>query len=518
MEFVMRHGSLWWRCAVAQSQLREIEILVRARYPILYIVSWEEPRVDEALAMVAQARNKKLFVWTLTRGLRPYGAARGDDDSRDPMVALDRIAEEREAALFALKDFHPFLGDATVIRKLRDLTVALKTTYKTLILISPLLRLPTELEKEVTVLDFALPSPEELGRLLDAVIQSVKNNPQVDADLTEEERSKLIKAAQGLTLLEAENVFARSLVEHKRFDLNTILSEKEQIIRKTQILEYSRAAEGVEDIGGLEILKNWLVKRSRAFTDEARAYGLPEPKGLLLLGVQGCGKSLTAKTVANLWRLPLLKMDVGKVFSGLVGSSEENIRRAIRISESVAPAVLWIDEIEKGFSGTQSSGISDAGTTARVFASFITWLQEKESPVFVIATANDISELPPELMRKGRFDDIFFVDLPGQAARREIFRIHLTKRNRDPSKFDSERLAAITPGFSGAEIEQAIISAMYEAFDAGREVGLEDVEKAIEESFPLSTTMREDIEFLRDWAAHRARPASAETPEEQVAD
>jgi ATP-dependent 26S proteasome regulatory subunit len=500
-----------------EDQAREIEILIRARYPLIYVVSWEESRVEEAIQAIARARNKRCFVWTVTDGLRSAGGRQGEEESRDAIRVLDRIMSSNEQALYVLKDFHPFLNDphtsTTVVRKLRDLTYSLKLSYKTLIFVSPLLALPPELEKEITVVDFGLPTVEELGKLLDRVIEQVRQNPKINTDLSPEERDKLLKAACGLTLGEAGNAFARSIVEYGRLDVDVIIAEKEQIIRKTQVLEYQHTVETVDGVGGLEKLKEWLAKRSAAFTESARAFGLPEPKGLLLLGVQGCGKSLTAKAVASLWQLPLLKMDVGRIFAGYVGASEENMRKALRIAESVAPCVLWIDEIEKGLSGSQSSGVSDGGTTARVFGNLVTWLQEKTAPVFVIATANDISELPPELMRKGRFDDIFFVDLPNQDERESIVRIHLAKRQRDAARFDLLELAEASAGFSGAELEQAVIAGMYDAFDQGRDLQTEDVLRAVTETFPLSKTMAEEIAHLRHWAATRARRASSGTPE-----
>jgi SpoVK/Ycf46/Vps4 family AAA+-type ATPase len=256
-------------------------------------------------------------------------------------------------------------------------------------------------------------------------------------------------------------------------------------------------------------LKDWMDKRTVAFTEKARAFGLPNPKGILLLGVQGCGKSLSAKAVASLWKLPLLRMDVGKIFGGIVGQSEENIRKAIRIAESTAPNVVWIDELEKGFAGTQSSGISDGGTTARVFGTFITWLNDKTAPCFVVATANDVSSLPPELLRKGRFDEIFFVDLPGKDDRHEIVRIHLAKRGRDPKKFDLEKIAEATAGFSGAEIEQVVIGSLYDAFSENIDIDTEALLAEAKRSVPLSVTMSERIAELRDWAQTRARPASS---------
>jgi len=488
----------------------ELETLIRARYPIIYIVSWEERRVEDALRAITQSRNKKIFQWTVSQGMVNNPANR-DEATRDPIKALDYVLESRDQAVFLFKDLHPFLNDVALIRRLRDLTYALKTSYKTLVILSPVLKLPPELEKEITVVDYALPGLDDLAELLDSIIQSVRANPQVDTNLTQEEREQILKAAQGLTATEAENVFAKSLVEKHRFDINVVLSEKEQIIRKSAILEYYRSTDAFADVGGLDLLKEWMEKRTIAFSEKARNFGLPAPKGILMLGVQGCGKSLSAKAIASLWKLPLLRMDVGQIFGGIIGQSEENIRKAIRIAESTAPNVLWIDELEKGFAGTQSSGISDGGTTARVFGTFISWLQDKTAPCFVVATANDVSSLPPELLRKGRFDEIFFVDLPGEKERAEIFSIHLLKRKREPEKFDLQKLAAATDGYSGAEIEQAVIAALYDAFDLDRDITTEDILSVVGESIPLSLTMKEKIDVLRVWAETRARPASSVT-------
>jgi ATP-dependent 26S proteasome regulatory subunit len=492
---------------------QELETLIRARYPIIYVVSWEEKRVEDALRAITTRRGKRIFTWTVTQGmvLSPTGT---DDRTREPLAALDYVMHSQEPAVFLLKDFHAFISDVTITRRLRDLTSALKTSYKTLVILSPTLKLPPELEKEVTVVDYTLPTLEDLDQLLEGIIQSVRGNAQLDTSLTPEERDQILDAALGLTATEAENVFARSLVEKRRFDVDVILSEKEQIIRKSGLLEYYRWSEDFSDVGGMDILKDWMRKRNAAFGQRAREFGLPAPKGILLLGVQGCGKSLCCKAVASLWKLPLLRLDVGKIFSGIVGSSEENMRRAIRMAESIAPCVLWLDELEKGFAGTHSSPYSDGGTTSRVFASFLVWLSEKTVPVMVVATANEIAQLPPELLRKGRFDEIFFVDLPAEEERDEIFAIHLRKRKRDPARFDLKRLAAESGGFSGAEIEQAIIAALWDAFDAGRDIDTEDLIRNIRQSVPLSRTMKEHIAILREWATTRARPASsAASPE-----
>ncbi len=994
----------------------ELETLIRARYPIIYVVSWEERRVEETLRDICQRRGKKMVVWTATTGLG------GNTAAREPVAALDQIMGAPDQSVFVLKDFHPFISDVVVTRRLRDLVYLLKTSYKSLIILSPILKLPPELEKEITVVDYQLPTMNDIDRLLEGIIQSVRANPQIKTDLTPLEREQILKAASGLTSNEAENVFAKSLVEKRGFDVDVILGEKEQIIRKSGILEYYRASEAFSDVGGMDLLKQWMGQRTASFSEEAKRYGLPEPRGVLMLGVQGCGKSLSAKAIASLWRLPLLRLDVGKVFAGIVGSSEENMRKAIATAESVAPCVagdtritladgseqtiealyngskteltvlgmgedfqmtpvrvravtrreapdlftigllhstlqatsnhlhpvlrngelfwvrtdalavgdhiamprkipthaiaprmieflppdtrlyapnaleyarpdvqtpqrryaarargsdfvritelanpevgpdaasimqfargrggtaqsvlsrmpshlneevayllglidsdgyvgktsrvgfintdrelhqrfadllernfgvktvtsptspgrasvslpgtsdssifrpcfvtycdnrllvhlmrslrarvlsfpapilkaysrgyfdgdgfvsdyakgavpkivltakkraqnrvmrsvlrrigfpttndaaanieicgwhnvqrfirevgsdhpmrsqrmklwlevlepeevkdrtdtipvgdllrmarqgigmgtqhfssassslihryehgighpnrerlrtianemkvwaehrskpldsvakilaladastgwtpvlslevaetptfvydlvcdnphnfiandiythncvLWLDELEKGFAGTQSSPFSDGGTTSRVFGSFITWLQEKQAACFVVATSNDVSQLPPELMRKGRFDEIFFVDLPAQQERGEIFSIHLKKRKRDPKNFDLEKLAERTVGYSGAEIEQVVVAALFKAFgDGPREVTTEDMVAVILESIPLSVTMREGIERLREWAETRARPASSEKSED----
>ena len=497
--------------------MREIDVLIRARYSLLYVVSWEERRVLSALQEIVMGQEKQFYTWSETMGLRSLTKqiAPGSPDARarDPLAVLDSVRTNGEPAVYVLRDFHVFLSPSyphasAVIRKLRDLADALHTAYTTVVLLSPVLQLPDELQKDVTVIDYDLPGLRDLEGLLTRAADSVRGQPGVNVELTAEQRERLLKAALGLTLTEAENVFARCLVEKGGFDVDLIVAEKQQLIRKSGVLEYFESQDQFEDIGGMEILKAWLKNRALAFTEKAQRFGLPAPRGMLLLGVQGCGKSLTAKAVAHLWRLPLLRLDVGRIFAGLVGSSEENIRRAIHMAETVSPCVLWLDEIEKGLAGVQSSGLADAGVTARVFATLNTWMQEKTKPVFMVATANDISQLPPELLRKGRFDEIFFVDLPSESERREVFDIHLGKRKRDASSFDLDALARASEGFSGAEIEQAVISGLLAAFEQDRDVTTDDILTAIKQTVPLSVTMREDIDYVRHWAKGRARPAS----------
>ncbi len=428
-------------------------------------------------------------------------------------MALDQVIEQVEPAIFLFKDFHPFLtkSNFAVTRKLKEIALHLKNSFKTIVLVSSVLEIPVELEKEITLLNHPLPSRDDLAALLDKIIADVKQFRQVNIELDEAGRERLLQAALGLTLGEAENVFAKIIVKGERLsgeDVNEVFAEKQQIIRKSGLLEYYSTDENFTNVGGLSVLKEWLAKRAVAFTQEAREFGLPFPKGILMLGVQGCGKSLCAKAVSNLWQLPLLRFDMGRMFGSLVGSSEENVRRAIAVAESVAPTILWVDEIDKAFAGSQGSGATDGGTTARVFGTFLTWLSEKTAPVFVVATANDISQLPPELLRKGRLDEIFFVDLPSPAERKEIFKIHITKRKRDAEKFDLESLAGASAEFSGAEIEEAVNSALYDAFYSRQELATENIQTSLSQTVPLAKTMDEQINRLRSWAEGRARNAS----------
>jgi SpoVK/Ycf46/Vps4 family AAA+-type ATPase len=343
------------------------------------------------------------------------------------------------------------------------------------------------------------------------LVTPLKEAGKITSELDEELVEKVVNATRGLSELEAHNLFAKLLVRDRSFsedDLPFVVSEKKKLIRKSGILDYYDFSEGMTAIGGLDNLKNWLSQRGKAFSAKARKFGLPEPKGILLLGVQGCGKSLAAKATAALWNLPLLKLDVGKIFDSYIGSSEKNMRDAIRVAEALAPNVLWLDEIDKAFAGIGSGHTSDSGTSARVFGTFLTWMQEKSDPVFVIATANNIEHLPPELLRKGRFDDIFFIDLPTLSERKHILAIHLKKRKRRPEDFDIDKLADASAGFTGAELEQLVISGLYRAFAEERELTDQDMLDEIKETVTLAVTYQERISALQRWAAERARPAS----------
>ena len=496
--------------------MSELEVCLRARYPLIYIVSWEEERLLKQVAHTCKALGKDLYLWTVTEGLWRHSDPTQKDPARSsPLAVLNAACElkPQAKAVFALLDFHPYLEDPNVVRRLRDAARDLKASNKSILIISPVMIVPPELSKGMAVIDFDLPGAEELRAAFEAFLQTAQKTLNRQVDLTPGGIEKVVKAAQGLTLAEFENVLSKCAVVHSVLDLgmvSDIVAEKKQIIRKSGVLEYRSPDEELEQVGGLQNLKAWLRKRADAFSQRARDFGLPEPRGLLLVGVQGCGKSLTAKAIASAWRLPLLRLDVGRVFSSFVGSSEQNLREVVKTAESISPCILWIDEIEKGFCGSASSNYTDSGTTARVFGSFTTWLQEKSKPVFVVATANDVNQLPPELIRQGRFDEVFFVDLPGRQEREEILRIHLKKRHRTPSDFDVRRLGLETEGFSGAEIEQSIVSALYDAFESNRPLATTDIMRNISETVPLSRMMREQIDSLRQWALERARPANAD--------
>ena len=510
----------------------ELHFLIRAQYKMIYVVSAEEGRVEHWLQELAHLDKKALrdrwscsnwnprqfIAWSCSQGFQS-NSLDVPGDIREPIRCLDWIGKHlTKDAVVVLRDFHPFLNDPMVARRVRDLVHHFEgeTVKRTVIFLSSVVKIPMELEKDIQVVDFDLPDRDTLVDIVrekawngsrsakyGANFKKVLDSIQLQRDVAE--------AALGLTAAEARAVLDKSTVKDKRFSIPTILQEKKHIIRKSGILEFYEADRGLDSVGGLETLKSWLQKRRVSFTQSARDFGLPEPKGILLLGVPGCGKSLSAKAISIAWQMPLLRLDVGKVFGSLVGSSEENMRRAIKTSEAVAPSILWLDELEKGFSGTKSSGTSDGGTTARVFATFLTWLQEKRSPVFVIATANDVSMLPPELLRKGRFDEIFFVDLPNKDERRAIFDIHLRLRNRDPANFDLNKLVRASAGYSGSELEEVIVIALYNAYDQGQgeaDITTEMMLQALGEIIPLSQTMRERLTDMREWARSRARSAS----------
>jgi SpoVK/Ycf46/Vps4 family AAA+-type ATPase len=486
---------------------QEFSLLLRACYPLIYIPTQEEERVEKAIANIGKnVNNRNIYTWDFVDGYQdnPNNANVG---RRNPLQALEFIEKlpSNTAGIFILRDFQRFLEDISISRKLRNLARILKAQPKNIIVVAPEINLPSELKEVFTIVEFALPQADEIKTEIQRLSSSTGQS------LNEQFLGELVRSAQGLSLERIRRVLTRAIAQNGKLveeDVELILEEKKQSIRQTQILDYYPAKEQITDIGGLDNLKEWLLRRGSAFSESARAYGLPYPRGLLLVGIQGTGKSLTAKAIAHHWHLPLLRLDVGRLFGGLVGESESRTRQMINLAEALSPCILWIDEIDKGFAGADGKG--DSGTSSRVFGTFITWLAEKESPVFVVATANNIQNLPAEILRKGRFDEIFFVGLPSQDEREAIFNVHLTRlRPHNLKSYDIKRLAYETPEFSGAEIEQTIIEAMHLGFSQNRDFTSEDILIAASQIIPLARTAKEQIEFLQNWATSgKARLAS----------
>lgn len=489
----------------------KINLMIRARYPLLYIVTAEEEPIEEILNKVALMSHpaRHVFMWDLVRGWDDNKSAKGS-----VMAALNRVAsEDNQNTIFVLKDLHFILkyplnpNNAPVIRELKNLARELKRSRNILILTSHALEVPPELSEEITVIDFPLPTVEEINYLIEKLVKPEK------LKVTGLAKEQLVKACQGLSRARIMRVLALALAAKQQVDdgdIEKVLDEKKQAIRQTGILEFFQTSESLKNVGGLENLKSWVKMRQNAFTEDARRYGIPNPKGVLLVGIQGTGKSLSAKTIAHEWRLPLLRLDSGRLFGGIVGESESRVRQVIQLTEAIAPCVLWIDEIDKAF-GNISSGVDgDSGTSRRVFGSLITWMQEKTTPVFIVATANNVRILPAELLRKGRFDEIFFLNLPNEIERQDIFKVHLNRlRPSRVREFDLGLLARQAKDFSGAEIEQVIIDSMHIGFGSQRDFTTEDIIRAIEETVPLAAIAKEQIQDLKQWAASAgARTAS----------
>ncbi len=493
----------------------QITNYIRAGYPGIYLVSCEETRIEAELKIIAQSLNHKLYAWSITEGL--VDTADGHTrDAQDPIALMTAVDELPENGIVLLKDFHQFIedGNPVLVRKVKESLRVGKTKGKALVIVGCRLALPPELEREFVVVPFTLPDKEQLGVVLDNIAASAKlTKPENDG------REQLLDAACGLPSIEAENAFALSVVECGKLTPAIVAREKSSEVKKSGLLEVCSLIASLDDIGGLECLKAWLLQRRDAFGKEAKAYGLPSPKGLLIIGIPVTGKSLTAKATASVFNRPLLKLDAGRLFAGIVGQSESNLRSVIATVEAIAPCVLWLDEIEKAFSGSKSSGFSDGDTASRVFGTFLSWLQDRTAPVFVVATANDVTQLPPEMLRKGRFDELFFVDLPNQTEREAIWRIQIAKFCRDPQQFDVVQLARATEGLTGSEIEQLFIDALHEAFSRRAEPTDLTVAMLLNEFVPLSKLMGEQIDALRKWAKGRARRATAlekETAERRI--
>ena len=477
----------------------ELALFLKARYPIIYINTIEEDRVEYIIRKNIKTNlNRSIYSWDFVDGYTNNPNNQGFA-KRNPLQALELIERlnAETPALFLLKDFNRFLTDLSISRKLRNISRILKLQPKTIIIIGSELNIPKELQELITVLEFQLPLEDEINQELTRLINSL--NLQITPELFK----NLTQACQGLSLERIRRVLSKIIATYKTIDDNSIavlLSEKKQIISQTDILEYCSVNEQIANLGGLNNLKDWLNKRKTAFSLQASKYGLPTPRGLLLIGIQGTGKSLTAKAIANDWQLPLLKLDVGKLFGGIVGESESRLRQMINVAETISPCILWIDEIDKAFTNTDSKG--DSGTSNRVLATFISWLSEKTKPVFVISTANNIDLLPLEILRKGRFDEIFFLDLPKKEEREEIFKIHLQEfRPNSWTSFDYAKLSQLSESFSGAEIRQSIIEGMYLAFYENREFTTDDICLALKELIPLANLESNQMIKLQNWAS-----------------
>ena len=485
----------------------ELTLLLKARYPVIFINTIEEDRVEYVIRKHIKTNlNRSIYSWDFVDGYTNNPNNEGFA-KRNPLQALELVERltAETPAIFLLKDFNRFLTDISISRKLKNIGRLLKLQPKTIIIIGSEFNIPNELQDLVTIIQFQLPVEAEISQELIRLIKSL--NIEVESDLFE----SLTQACQGLSLERIRRVLSKIIATHKTIDQKSItilLNEKKQIISQTEILEYWSVNEKITNIGGVKNLKDWLKKRKSSFGIQASNYGLPTPRGLLLVGIQGTGKSLTAKAIATEWQLPLLKLDVGKLFGGIVGESESRLRQMIEVSETLAPCILWIDEIDKAFSINETNG--DSGTSNRVLATFISWLSEKTKPVFVVATANNIDRLPLEIIRKGRFDEIFFLDLPQKQEREQIFKIHIQEfRPNSWELFDCIKLAQLSESFSGAEIKQSIIEAMYHAFYEEREFTTEDICFALNELIPLAQLESNQTKKLQSWASSgRIRLAS----------
>lgn len=491
-----------------ENTIVEIKSSILSGQPIIQIISFEEKRVESHLSKLSQqiTGSETLALWDMNNGLSINGEK--IEETTDPVAALDHIIKDSTPRFYVFRDMTHFLKNSqNAIRKLRESYLTLKGSKRVIFLLSPEEYFSENLKKEIDIFRFELPDYAELESLFNRFINSLEKSGKT-IDLSTEERRNFVIAVQGLTFDEAYKAFMKSFQGTNTINvslLDKIHEEKKQLILKEGVLEYYSQRFVIEDMGGLDNLKDWLMKREKAFSKEAKTYGLERPRGFLAMGVSGCGKSLAAKITASLWNLPLFRLDMNLVYSGMAGSPEMVFSRALKTMDTVAPAILWIDEIESGISDKQGDSAS-----SRILGYFLTWMQEHTSEIFITATANRIDLLPAELLRRGRFDQIFFIDLPTRKEREEIFTIHLKSRGNDTGIFNIPQLAQITKGWSGSEIEQVIISGMYEAFNENRPLSEDDLFVIFGSSVPLSLTMEEQIKKIRSWAHNRAVRASSD--------
>jgi len=477
---------------------------IKAGYPGLFIVSSEDMRVQNMLKEISDEMEYNLFAWNLARFVDINNAKEGKIP--DPVAAVQKITEMPEESIYLLEDFHLFLKtpNPKIIRVLKDAFIHGKASQKTIVMLGCQKHIPPELEKLITVIDLDLPDTELLGTIAETLKEGIEGDIEYKAD-------EITQSMRGMTCLEAENALALSYCKTQGFDPDILAAEKVQAIEKSGMLTYYAGQESLSDVGGMDVLKSYIEGLQDAYSQEALDFGLKYPKGILTVGIPGAGKSLTCRTMSNVLGIPLLRLDVGSLFGSLVGQTEENTRAFIKLAEAVAPVVVWIDELEKGFAGTQGSGKTDSGTTARSFATLLSWMQDKTAPVFIAATANNIDQLPPEFLRKGRFDEIFFVDMPTEKEREEIWKIHIKKVGRKLPATKIKELARDTHGYTGAEIEQAVLNGLRRAFHTkGQKLTHPILKDMIKEMIPLSQTMEAKISAMREWAEGRALNASTQ--------
>ncbi len=499
------------RASPLSDAVHELTLLVRSRHPLVVVETPEEERVRGLLGLAADRLDLPLLVWSPARGLTRSGASGGVYGTEPAQAALAHVAASPVPAVYHFPDLAPLLrGDAVVGAQLREALRSLRTVGGTLFVTGAALELGPGLAALATEFPLPTPTEHELRDLLTRLVEDVGGRQRLDVAMTPSEVDRLLRQLQGLTLIEAEKILTKAMVEDGRLtadDISHVIDAKKDVIEREGLLEYYPVDDRMPEIADLVRLRAWLAKR-RAFVtrpQEASEFGLSFPKGVLLLGVPGCGKSLSAKAVAAEWRLPLLKLDPSNLYNKYVGQSEANFKRAMRAAERMAPVVLWIDELEKAFA---VGGGDDGGVSTRILGSFLSWMQERTGDVFVVATANQIAKLPPELLRKGRFDEIFFLDLPDAPTRAEIFRIHLAARSQDPDAYDLTALAEATEGFSGAEIEQVVVAALFSAFSGAGSLTQDDLVGEVTDTVPLARTMAERVAGMRAWARERAVPAN----------
>ena len=495
---------------MSEDPLHDVEVLIRSRHGLIVFDTVEEDRAELLLRHVADRVQMPLLVWSRTRGLRRDGASSGVYGTTDAGQALAHVASSQIAALYHFQGLGSLLQNEAVVERLKEVVTEFSQRDGAVVLTGQL-ELPEALRRHAAFVRLPGPGPADFDALLEHIRRDLSKRMPVALQLSASDRRQLLHTLKGLTLLEAEKVLTKAIVEDGKLtadDIAHVVAAKKQIVEREGVLEYYPLEESLSEVADLAGLKAWLAKRRAILNEPDRAaeFGLSFPKGVLLIGVSGCGKSLCAKAIATEWRLPLLKLDPGALYNKYIGETEKNFRRAMDVATRVAPVILWVDELEKAFAA--SSGSDDGGVSQRILGTFLSWMQDRRGDVFIVATANDVSKLPAEFLRKGRFDEIFFVDLPNEDARHAIFEIHLRKRGKEPKSFELARLVAATDQFSGAEIEQVIVAALYSAFAEKRELSSEALLEEVTATRPLSVVMAERIAWLRDWARERTVSAN----------